>query len=1130
MTRKKTNEWEFQGDVLSWLNGFLKDRLGMGLDKVTQEKPQPDAKRNDLVVWRNRSSEDAFMTIELKTPKTSINDFKFFEDALSKAKNWNASYFLIWNMQQAMLYEKPIKEKNVTPGSKIKEWPLESNIKAVEDWLKPQNKQNLERRIIEILDFCWEHDITSISKKLQIDASIFVEKITYSLERLRKEIHSVISKKALKHREFRKKLRTIAAKQGFLGFVDDIDEAVAGQHGYRIIGQILFYFALRRQQPELRDIILDQEDIIPDSLESFWNDVRRYDYEALYSRSELDDLAPLSNRAQEIVRDLISQFRIYDWISLKEDVLGSVFEQLIPAEERHLLGQFYTPIKVADLITAFTIDGDQPCILDPGCGSGTFLMSAYRYMDNITQLNHKELLSTIWGIDLSPLATELAMINLYRQNLTEFNNFPRIVPGDFFNHLPGQKIEFPIEKRTSKGPQKAEVPIPKFDAIIGNPPYLRSQNQDDLDDMYKERLYKTMERLHTYIAPKTDLFAFFIYHSIQFLAPKGRLGFVTSASWLTAEYASTLQYLLLDRLKLIAVITSQEESFFSQVDINTTIIIAEMPDDKSFDDDIIRFVSLKKKVGDLVNSSSEYWKSLMELVGEIEAHNQHVETEKYRLYAGSIKEEKKHLIESPKKPRNWSKYLRAPISYYKMVEENTNNKWTELSNIANVSLGYKSLQNSFFYLDSQDIKNYKIEEKYLHPIFMLKDFNANKFLQTVKPKKWLFNCTEEVQNLKRTGALRYIQSMAEVTAGHKKQSGEPRTIRSSLEKQGGKLWYAPKARIKGANIWLRKAFNTNLAPFLFEKEMVVDQRCNKIIPKEEISWEELAAIMSSTVFAMIIEVNGASAMGAGALEAATEQLKRYPIPDLRSIDKNTRKDLVKKARLVWKNNKPVNWSDNPVIGKTQRELDEFILNILDNPISIETLYSDLSNMVKIRIDIAKSKPSVIRRSTDEDIYKVAKGIVEPLKTLLESRVFPVDFIEDKKATYEVINLESYNYINVNIGHLFGNYTLALTDEDGSEIAELDLPRNVADALLQALLIGQRKVTLPEDEEKVGDMLNRYFLWIDEIKLHIETGLLNSVFGTSYESKLRKAVMDLLEIHELAGERELPFSFSLKKPS
>src|SRR5690242_1946603 len=112
--RKVTNELEFQGQVLFWINNEIKRRPGLALDKATQEKPsRQTGKRNDLVVWKDRNAELAFLTFELKTPETPITDPGLFVDAIEKAQYWNSSYFIIWNMITAELYPTPNTDENI---------------------------------------------------------------------------------------------------------------------------------------------------------------------------------------------------------------------------------------------------------------------------------------------------------------------------------------------------------------------------------------------------------------------------------------------------------------------------------------------------------------------------------------------------------------------------------------------------------------------------------------------------------------------------------------------------------------------------------------------------------------------------------------------------------------------------------------------------------------------------------------------------------------------------------------------------------------------------------------------------------------------------------------------------------
>jgi hypothetical protein len=261
----------------------------------------------------------------------------------------------------------------------------------------------------------------------------------------------------------------------------------------------------------------------------------------------------------------------------------------------------------------------------------------------------------------------LAVINLYRQDLSEYENFPRIVAGNFFARTPGQTVSFPAPRITS-GTRKIPVPIPIFDCIVGNPPYLRSQNQDDLDATYRKSLFQTAADAGVAATTKTDLFAFFIYHSLRFMKEGSRLGFVTPASWLTSNYAIALQRLLLESVRLVAVIASSAESFFPQVEVNTVLLVAE----KASPDvgrELIRFVTLKKPIEQLTSGKSDYWSRVVKLAGEIEAETSSIEGHRFRIKLVDPYEEQSALSSHRSKARNWSKYLRAPLSYYEIFEE-----------------------------------------------------------------------------------------------------------------------------------------------------------------------------------------------------------------------------------------------------------------------------------------------------------------------------------------------------------------------------------------------------------------------------------------------------------------------------
>jgi hypothetical protein len=98
------------------------------------------------------------------------------------------------------------------------------------------------------------------------------------------------------------------------------------------------------------------------------------------------------------------------------------------------------------------------------------------------------------------------------------------------------------------------------------------------------------------------------------------------------------------------------------------------------------------------------------------------------------------------------------------------------------------------------------------------------------------------------------------------------------------------------------------APFLFTKASVIDQRCNFLMPGEDIAGHQLAAVLTSTLFTLSIEVNGAASLGAGALEAPTEaELRTFPIFKVRALSARDRIIPVSHAKSVWKGEKTVDW-------------------------------------------------------------------------------------------------------------------------------------------------------------------------------------------------------------------------------
>ncbi len=124
---------------------------------------------------------------------------------------------------------------------------------------------------------------------------------------------------------------------------------------------------------------------------------------------------PVWPQTQTLLRRLLGLLRHYNLRGLAEDVFKALYQELVDPETRHDLGEFYTPDWLARRIIRHTLEPDpQATVLDPACGSGTFLYSAIREKRRLlgdSQETLRHILQAVQGIDIHPLAVLVARTN-----------------------------------------------------------------------------------------------------------------------------------------------------------------------------------------------------------------------------------------------------------------------------------------------------------------------------------------------------------------------------------------------------------------------------------------------------------------------------------------------------------------------------------------------------------------------------------------------------------------------------------------------------------------------------------------------------------------------------------------------
>lgn len=758
MSSVKTNERELTSKISQWLNeiiqrgkypfGSASNETGIDTDTTT--------KFGDLIIWEDRETAKAYTYIEIKPPFGAKENLRTFEQ---KAVELKIKYAFTWNFQNLRVFKI---EKNKAIEISVE---TESILSKTEDWVRGDVQAKIKAYLVRFLNEVVNLHKTGKLTRFQPDKVYFVNF-------LRKAVKNLIPHFEKHYRDASRKtenkslIAAYAHQQGIaFSSNDDYHKLIANQSVYALVTKIIFYLTIRRHFDELPDLLNTEEEDSNKLLRYAFAKARQRDWQAVFEEDAIEKLG-LPKAAYDDIQTLLSEMQVYHFGDLAEDVIGEIFEEIIDPEERHRLGQYFTNEDLVDLIIGFAVNNENGFYGDPTCGSGTFLIRLYdrlRFLSS-NRLKHSDLLNQVWGIDIGKFPAELSTINLFRQSVKDYANFPRVLNEDVFNIRKGMTFRFPPSS-FNKNFDKIDVALPEFDAFVGNFPYIRQEIIEKKDRGYKKKLTKIIayEYLLSYpklfitklkethfdavknlsgkkfvkqisdfvekgfidlrLSGQADIYAYIFLHTATMLKENGRLAIITSNSWLDVSYGSVLKEFFLDNFKIIAVIASWAEPWFEDAAVNTVVTIVEKG--KPSKEDKVKFVKLKKKLEDLISerdlklASFKRWRRIDGIVNFIETAEfqrdvvnvtdkiSSIENDEMRIRIIPQSELKGELTEKSGLAK-WGKYLRAPDVYFEILDK-AKEKLVPLKDIATVRRGYTTGINEFFYLE--EIKERKPSKK-----------------------------------------------------------------------------------------------------------------------------------------------------------------------------------------------------------------------------------------------------------------------------------------------------------------------------------------------------------------------------------------------------------------------------------
>jgi type I restriction-modification system DNA methylase subunit len=497
--------------------------------------------------------------LEAKSLKEDLDNRKFIDQAINYSWHKGCTWAILTNFVSVVVFNAELKTEH----------PWQSQLKRIrcteflehfdELWLL--SRESFEQGIIDKEAEKWGKK----TKKSSVDKQLLTD-FTRFRELLSKNIAKLNQSRSLTEEE--------------------LDESIQ-----RILDRLIFIRNCEDRELEARTLISNLREwegrgrghLLKNLREVFAYFDKEYNSK-IFAKHLSDDLEIDNDVLHEIIEGLYhtrDNSVFYDFSAIDADVLGTIYEQYLShilkkTEKRATLtennvhrkeqGIYYTPTYIVDYIVRGTlgellkgkdVDAERIKILDPACGSGSFLIKAFDVLNqdylkrdkdySQTQLDLttgaaftrkvKILQDNIFGVDLDKQAVEIAQLNLLLKIAEKGHRLPLLERNIRCGNSLIDDEKVAGDKAFKWEEQFSEIMRDGgFDVVIGNPPYVRQEELSEIKP-YLEINYESYQGT-------ADLFVYLFEKELRILKEDGYFGMIVSNKWLRAGYGKNLRKLL----------------------------------------------------------------------------------------------------------------------------------------------------------------------------------------------------------------------------------------------------------------------------------------------------------------------------------------------------------------------------------------------------------------------------------------------------------------------------------------------------------------------------------------------------------------------------------------------------------